>query len=245
MIEWTEREQSAQGVSERGFTVERAGASVPGVLWRPKAGGTAAPLILLAHGGSGHKRNERMTMLGRLFSGTFGWCAASIDGPVHGDRGPVTNSNDPEYRALWQRENPVQEMIDDWQAVLDAVSELDSIDPARIGYWGQSMGTMFGVPFVAIEKRITVAVLGKAGMTGMSPTRSGIAPYFEQYAPLVTQPVLFNVQWDDERFDRAGQLDLFDRLGSPDKRMHAYPGMHSDNGPEAFETQADFLKRYL
>jgi hypothetical protein len=50
---------------------------------------------------------------------------------------------------------------------------------------------------------------------------------------------------DDERFERAGQLELFDRLGSPDKRLHAYPGLHIDNGPEAFEVQAAFLKRYV
>jgi dienelactone hydrolase len=245
MIEWTESEHGSDGVLERGFTVDRGGEAIPGVLWRPEKSKGPLPLVLLGHGGSGHKRNDRMTMLGQLFSGSYEWCAAAIDGPVHGDRGPVTHSDDPEYRALWQRENPVQIMVDDWKAVLDALSGLDPVDPARIGYWGQSMGTMFGIPFVASEPRIRVAVLGKAGMTGMSPTRSGIAPYFEKYAPMVTQPVLFNVQWDDERFDRDGQFDLYDRLGSTDKRLHAYPGMHADNGPEAFETQADFLKRYL
>jgi fermentation-respiration switch protein FrsA (DUF1100 family) len=58
-------------------------------------------------------------------------------------------------------------------------------------------------------------------------------------------PVLFMMQWDDERFEREGQLDLFDRLGAHDKRLHAYPGQHADNGPEAFEVAAAFLKRYL
>ena len=53
------------------------------------------------------------------------------------------------------------------------------------------------------------------------------------------------MQWDDERFDRAGQIDLYDRLGSNDKRLHAYPGVHVDNGPEAFEFQAAFMQRYL
>jgi hypothetical protein len=40
-------------------------------------------------------------------------------------------------------------------------------------------------------------------------------------------------------------LQLFDRLGTKDKRLHAYPGLHIDNGPEALQVQAEFLKRYL
>jgi hypothetical protein len=53
------------------------------------------------------------------------------------------------------------------------------------------------------------------------------------------------MQWDDERFERQGQLELFDQLGAQDKRLHAYPGQHVDNGPESFEVEAAFLKRYL
>ena len=98
---------------------------------------------------------------------------------------------------------------------------------------------------MADEPRIKTAVLGKAGMTGTSAVRAKIFAAFEAYAPKVSPPVLFTMQWDDERFERAGQLDLYDRLGSTDKRLQAYPGIHVDNGPDAFETQAAFLARYL
>ncbi len=244
-IQWTGESINFEGSEERSFTVQREDSKIPGIFWQPEVTSAAAPVMLLGHGGSGHKRNERMLMLGRLFSGTYGWCVISIDGPVHGDRGPVTQATDPAYAALWKRENPVQDMIDDWKFVLDHVSALDVVDPKRVGYWGVSMGTMFGIPLVASDKRIQVAVLGKAGMTGSSVKRSNIAPHFERFAPKVTQPVLFTMQWDDERFERDGQLDLYDRISATDKRLHAYPGVHADNGLESFDAQAEFLYRYL
>ncbi len=244
-VQWKHDPTHADGVMERAFTVVRDGQAIPGIWWQPAEVSGPMPLVLMGHGGSGHKRNDRMLMLGRMFSANYGWCAAAIDGPVHGDRGPVTDPTQPEYRGMWQSSHPVQGMIDDWRATLDALSQLDDVDANRIGYWGQSMGTMFGLPYVACDQRVRVAVLGKAGMTGSSVRRSGIDTHFKTYAPQLRVPVLFSIQWDDERFDRDGQLDLYDRLGSKDKRLHAYPGQHIDNGPEAFEVQAAFLKRYL
>jgi dienelactone hydrolase len=244
-LNWTESASIVDGVSEKGFTIERAGLTIPGVLWQPAAPSGRQPLILMGHGGSGHKRNARMRMLGKLFAGEYGWSAAAIDGPVHGDRGPVTEANHPAYREMWQRADVVDQMIADWRATLDALTTLDTVDAARVGYWGVSMGTMFGLPFVASDARVRVAVLGKAGMSGSSVVRSGIDKHFRQYAAQLHMPLLFTVQWDDERFERAGQLELFDMLGAKDKRLHAYPGQHSDNGPEAFVAQAVFLKGYL
>src|SRR5215475_8275108 len=165
-LSWTEDAVSGGGISERGFAVERKGQIIPGVVWHPAAPSGPRSLVLMGHGGSAHKRNERMVMLGRLYAGNYGWYAAAIDGPVHGARGPVTDANDPAYRQMWQRPEVVQDMIDDWRATLDALSTLRDIDTARVGYWGVSMGTMFGLPYVASDQRVRVAVLGKAGMRG-------------------------------------------------------------------------------
>lgn len=245
MIRWTEEPGQAGAACVRGFTLDRDGRTLPGVFWCPVDASGPAPVVLMGHGGSGHKRNERMTMLGEMFAGEYGWCAAAIDGPVHGDRGTVIDAGDPQYRAMWKRADVVDEMIGDWQATLTALSDLDEVDGTRAAYWGLSMGTMFGLPYVASDDRLTAAVLGKAGMIGSSVERSGIDVHFETYAPRVTLPVLFTMQWDDAQFLRPGQLDLFDRIGSTDKRLHAYPGGHAENGPEAFVAQAEFLKRYI
>jgi len=83
------------------------------------------------------------------------------------------------------------------------------------------------------------------GTSGLSVRPSGIATYFKTFTPKAIIPVLGVMQWDDARFDRQGQPALFDQLGAQDKRLHAYPGQHPDNGPEAFEVQATFLKHCL
>jgi hypothetical protein len=57
--------------------------------------------------------------------------------------------------------------------------------------------------------------------------------------------VLFHLQWDDEVFPRDGQLSLFDRLGSPDKQLIAFPGPHGASHPHAAAQWRDFLSHHL
>ena len=125
---------------------------------------------------------------------------------------------DPEM--LREMVNRAARTLPEWQAALDAVQTLDVIgDGGPVGYWGVSMGTMNGVPFVAAEPRITAAVFGLAGL---NPANEAMA----QAARSITIPVEFTLQSDDEIVDRGAGVALFDAFGSREKTMHINPGGH-------------------
>jgi dienelactone hydrolase len=173
-----------------------------------------------------------------------GLAAAAIDGPVHGDRshegGSDTRAIFLRFAQAWSSDDTMtDEMVADYVATLDALQSFDEIGPGPAGWWGLSMGTILGLPFVAAEPRITVAVLGCMGLTG--PTRERIAAD----APLVGCPVLFLAQWDDELFARDTAFALFDALGSKDKRLHASPGTHGAVPDEEFLASEQFLAKRL
>ncbi len=107
------------------------------------------------------------------------------------------------------------------------------------------MGTMLGLPFVAAEPRVKAAVLGLCGFEGRSAIRGRFGDRHRADAPNVTCPVLFMVQWDDERFDRNGAFELFGMLGSADKRMHTHMGLHAEMPPEGTDATREFLAARL
>ncbi|NBO90176.1 MAG: hypothetical protein EBU77_11080, partial [Betaproteobacteria bacterium] len=79
------------------------------------------PLVLVGHGGSGHKTSALvLDIVKRLLPA--GIAVAAIDGPVHGQRrevfvdGPVVRD---EFRELWSQGGNVNAMVEDWQAALN------------------------------------------------------------------------------------------------------------------------------
>ena len=229
-----------KGVTERDFSVTCQERIVPGVLWTPEDRSEPTPLVLIGHGGSGHKREDHLVVLARRFVRHNGIAAVTIDGPFHGDRASIEVKNESINKTLRRLngEEIADQMIEDWKATLDALQKLPEIGIARVGYWGLSMGTMFGLPLVAIEPRIEVAVLGLMGPI----------PGFERLvrdAPNVTCPLLFLQQWDDELIPREKSSELFGAIGAQDKRLHANPGLHSAVPQEEFINTQNFLARHL
>ena len=185
------------------------------------------PLILMGHGGSGHKRADRQLMLGRRFASVSQIAAVAIDGPYHGDRVGETLDRR-QYQAMLAAagiDKVTDGMVDDWHATLDALSQLETIDADRVAYIGFSMGTRFGLPYVATAcDRLRCAVLAQVWHASgvLHPAAVNMAPRFTQDAPTLPCQSSFT-QWDDELFCRDGQFELFDMLGTSNKRLLAFP----------------------
>jgi dienelactone hydrolase len=226
-----------KGVTERDFTVKSNGRIVPGVLWTPEASQSSTPLVLIGHGGSGHKREDHLVSLARRFVRHNGISAATIDGPFHGDRRPegLEGESVEVQRKRFINAQVTDTMVEDWKATLDALQKVEGIGIGRVGYWGLSMGTMFGLPFVAAEPRIEVAVLGLMGTAIETGKR------LRSDAAKISCPVLFLQQWDDELIPRKSSNELFGALASQDKRLHAHPGLHSAVPPDEFLYTQNFL----
>jgi len=239
-------ETITDGVSERPFTL----GDVPGVLWSP-AGAAAPmagrPLVLLAHGGSQHKKAPAMQGRARRLVTACGFAAAAIDAPGSGDR-PRTEEDERFIAGIRRRMaagEPVgpqvarynaaqaERAVPEWRAVLEALQAQPGLD-GPVGVWGLAMGSATGVPLAAAEPRIAAAVFGLVGHETL-----------DEAAAQVTVPVEFLLQWDDELIPRESGLALFDAFASREKSLHANPGRHADVPMFEVESSLCFFGRHL
>jgi cephalosporin-C deacetylase-like acetyl esterase len=239
MVNFTqERAEEGGEVTRRLFELQVEGQIVPAALWAPEGARGPRPLILMGHGGSQHKKTPTLVARAKQLARKFGYATLAIDAPGHGDRitreeaavnarevglrvtGQTAAPMDPErMRTMMQRSGSA---VPEWKAALDAVLGLDFIGSGEnIGYWGVSMGTSIGVPFVAAEPRIKCAVFG---LNGLREGQSGM----KEAAERITIPVEFVFQWEDAVAPREAGIALFNAFGSKEKTMHINPGGHMD-----------------
>ncbi len=220
------------------FRLEREGTERPvtGAFWRGEPG---APLMLFGHGASGDRYQAPICHLaGRLNS--LGVHCLSIDGPVHGLR-QVGPGGREAFGAEAQRTTFMDDMVADWRTAIGAVDG-EAVVGDRLGYFGLSMGSIFGIPLVAALGDVDVAVLGLLGTT-----KAG-RPFGERIlddAAKITCPLAFLMQLEDELFPRDGYLAVFDAFSSGNKRLHANPGLHPEVPAEEIDYAFEFLREGL
>ena len=107
------------------------------------------------------------------------------------------------------------------------------------------MGSLIGIPHVAAEPRFKVAALGLCGTRGDTPDRGNAGEVLAEAAKKITIPVIYLIQWDDERFPRESALALYDLIASPDKRLHAHPGAHGEMPLEGRMAGRWFVAQHL
>jgi dienelactone hydrolase len=243
-MEFTDRPTVSRGVVERRFAVDGDNEVVPGIVWTPEAVTGTRPLVLVGHGGGGDKRMPYVLSLARRLVRHAGYAVAAIDGIGHGDRASASTTADRQPGEGLSRTfvadvaEAAEAMTTDWTAALRELRELEDVGVGPLGYWGVSMGTMFGAPFVAATPDVRCAVLGLMG------TLDDTNPW-TRAAPAITCPVLFLVQTEDELVHTERALALFRSIGSQDKRLHAHPGAHAAMPIEAIEASEAFLATHL
>ncbi len=244
------------GVVRRSFELVVDGERVPAVIWAPEGAKGPRPLVLMGHGGSQHKKTPTLSARARRYAQAFGYATLAIDAPGHGDRisreeavslarevgarvrgeAPAQVTDPERFRQMLRRS---QKAVPEWKAALDMAQSFDFVGAGGpVGYWGVSMGTAIGVPFVASEPRITAAIFGLAGL------REG-ASDMEAAAKKITIPLMFIFQWEDAVAPRETGIALFNAFGSTEKTMHINPGGHMDiPNFEAGDWEA-FWRRHL
>lgn len=135
---------------------------VTGLLSIPKKGSAPLPVIILVHGLGDHKAVDYIEY-GNSFFLNNGYAVMRIDLSDHGERkddwykfdltGPYKH---------WTRDIVVQSVFD-LRRTIDFLESRQELDPARIGYYGISLGGIIGTVFSGADDRIKVPIVALAG----------------------------------------------------------------------------------
>ena len=213
----------ADRVIETTVPVETESGPLNCAVWSPNGEPLQRPLVLLGHGGTGHKKSPYLVWFAMRLVTDYNLVAAAIDHlPQHGDRGGVSN---------------IRNAID-WTGASATFDEaIDSI----VDDWQETIRTL-------VNPGISAAAFGKWGIEGTEELREIFPDEFPEVvnrhkkdAPQLKCAIHYSINMDDNLFMQSGQIDLFNRLGSSRKVLWAEPGNHVAESYNSIAYQLQFL----
>lgn len=228
---------------------------VTGLLSIPKKIAHPVPVIVLVHGLGDHKAVDYIEY-GNAFFLNNGYAVMRIDLSDHGERkgnfykfdltGPYKH---------WTR-NIVVQSVFDLRRAIDFLETRKELDPARIGYYGISLGGIIGTVFSGADDRIKVPIVALAGgqlnllykenatNTRIKEFVSIIEPlnFVEQIAP---RPLLMLNAKNDEVVPPFMSNLLFNAAREP-KEIIWYTAKHKDAPiDQIYGDGLEWFKKYL
>lgn len=227
----------AHGVSTREFTIATdRGRPVTGAIWHSDT--PSEILMCFGHGASGDRYQSPICDLAARFQAE-GIPSISIDGPVHGLRRVEPGGREALMKEM-QSPTVFSDMVDDWNIAIQTAKAQPGWKDLKLTYFGLSMGSIFGIPFVAQRDDVIAATLGLLGTRD-----NGFGNTINAAAEKIDIPIRFIMQLEDELFDRESCLALFDRFATTHKAMGANPGLHPEVPSDEIDAAFDFLMRHI
>jgi uncharacterized protein len=234
------------------------GARVPAVLLQPEAISAPAPAVILQHGANTSKDDLYIQAPARRWA-KHGWTILAIDLAEHGERATTTPTDPLVRRRLIGKPAFVTQSVADLAAGIDLLAATPSVDRARIGYVGFSLGGMLGTVFVAGEPRVRAAAIVIAGSfahtrywergaTDEERRRRRAAaeatdPAFFA-AAIAPRPFLMVNTTEDPVFPREAVETLYAAAREP-KELRWRPGTHHQWGAGIYKDVFTFLQECL
>ncbi len=217
------------------------GDRVAGRLLLPPDGEGPFPLVLLQHGARGSKESPYLEAAGGPWA-RAGAAVASIDFPLHGERGSA------KFAALLDglagqpalTVEVARQAVVDLRRALDALGGLAHVDAERVVYAGFSMGGILGATFCGVDPRPRAAALALAG-GGLAPPEVDPTRFVGSIAP---RPLLLVGAERDARIPRAAARALFEAAREPVQELW-FDGTHDELPGAALKAMWEFLRPHL
>ncbi len=226
------------------FELSSRGDRVPGRLLLPERGEGPFPVVLLQHGAGGSSSADYLDATGGPWA-RRGVAVASIDFPLHGERGDAKLAG-PLLQAVASRRfegwtarllrDVFAQAVHDLRRTTDALEAMPWVDASRLAYAAFSLGTLIGASFCAADPRPRAAAFAVGG-AGIGPLGAEVTDALAGIAP---RPVLFVNTRGDQTFPPESAQAFYDAAAEP-KELLWFEGSHRELPGAALKAMWQFL----